>query len=263
MNQELNGAMANAGCLLFFSAGCTPRERSDALDITLYTQLAASKKFPRATATRRWSNTQLEAMARFGWGLTQRKASSLPGSDLATGNLWDWLQGALPPFMPAAEIAQAQAFALRCYRRNPDQTAIHSYAGQVLTAVPVHQTGDPGQQAQTPGSRAVLQLGFVAPGMKLALVSVSFIYRRALPATFLEQPLSAQDVLGNVELAFSVLSPLEVSWSQFRQQIRGALEARRAELAYPLDGDEQCHEPARPSLRDDLAAPAPKGIIVL
>ncbi|KPY54744.1 Uncharacterized protein ALO48_00023 [Pseudomonas syringae pv. rhaphiolepidis] len=78
MKQELDAAVVNAGCLLFFPTSQQVAPKNDVLDSMLYVQLAASKQHPRFAEFGKWNETRLAAALRFGWVLNASEHVSEP-----------------------------------------------------------------------------------------------------------------------------------------------------------------------------------------
>ena len=127
MHQGMIEAQVSAGCVLFTHSGCSAQRKSDAADCVLYTQLAATKKHPRFTATSAWNDTWLAAFNRFGWALKTHEALACPSAELGPGSVWAWIKKTLPAFIPADLLFAAESTAWQSLLSYPDQPAIERF----------------------------------------------------------------------------------------------------------------------------------------
>lgn len=224
MNQGKICGYINAGCLVFIPTECTERQKKDVLDITLYTQLAASKKYSPFANPSNWRLTWLAALSRFGWSQRTHEAFSLPASHLAAGTVWVWISSHLPSFMPAAVLAQCQGVASRSVSTFSEQPAVEMLARHVID--PLGSGAQPTAHVQ----RDVrLKLALYTPTSGLSLIVLSFKTWQPLGRDFLVDVLEPSEVIGNVDMTFYAVSPIEVVYAQFRQKLSDALEDRRAD----------------------------------
>jgi hypothetical protein len=221
--------LVNAGCLLFMPDGCTDRLRQDVQDLTLYTQLAATKRHSRFTASDRWRETWLAAMVRFGWVLKSHESRSLPAAELGAGSVWQWIRSQLPRSMPADVIRQTGEAARRSVLTLPDQPGIELYARNVL-----EPSSGLGGYVSVQGQKVLLQLGFFATTTGLSVITVEFTLRQQAGSNVLFEALAPGDIVGNVELTFHSMHLMDLVYAQFRETLAAALNDRRAALMCPL-----------------------------
>jgi hypothetical protein len=229
----MSNVIVNAGCMLFFAQGVAVQLKKDVLDSMLYTQLAATKKHDRFSATKQWKEVQLNAMTHFGWVMQSVETFNQPAPRGTPETVWGWITQMLPPFMPAAAVAEAQAAAHECYKADPGQHGFDVFARQVSPVdessttelVVIPSPASPPTHDATP---VVMQLGFVDPTATLYQVSLSFTRRQPLTPGFLFEPMESNDVLGNIELTFRALRLQEVVYSLHRGTIDEKLQDRRS-----------------------------------
>ncbi|MEQ7919808.1 hypothetical protein ABQX22_11490 [Xanthomonas sp. WHRI 1810A] len=237
----MSNVIVNAGCMLFFAQGVAAQLKKDVLDSTLYTQLAATKKHDRFSATKQWKEVQLNAMTHFGWVMQSVETFNQPAPRGTPETVWGWMAQVLPLFMPAAAFAEARTVAHECYTADADQHGFDLFACQV-SAVAQSMVTEPAVVRSPPSPLApdatpvVLQLGFLAPTATLYLVSLSFTRRQPLTSGFLFDPMDASDVLGNIELTFRALRLQDMVYSLYRRTIDEKLQDRRSSLVAHLFG---------------------------
>lgn len=237
MNHGKDEAVVCAGCLLFIPATCTQQDKEDALNSTLYMQLAASKKHSRFTEFAQWDDTFVRASIAFGWQLKGNVNLRQTPPDIGPRTLWDWIKADLPSFIPAEVLMSAQAQIRHCYLTDPDQSAIRLYADQVQQRTPLSSSlsGDQDQHGHTACKTNVsLQLGFLSPDSALCMIGVSFTSLMPLEPDFMFQPIAAHNLWGDIELTFYALRNQEQEFSRNRSLISAALVSRREALISPL-----------------------------
>ena len=229
MHQGTIEAQVGAGCVLFMHSACSAQRKSDAADCILYTQLAATKKHPRFTATPAWNDTWLAAFTRFGWALKTHEALACPAAQLGAGSVWAWLKKTRPAFLPADLLFAAESSAWQSLLSYPDQPAIELLASEALEPVAL---GIP-REVQD-GQKVVLQLGFLDANGELSMALITFTHGPLLKPDFLFEPLQPVNIVSNVELRFYSLRLMDLVYSPLRSKISQALEDRRSELVCAL-----------------------------
>jgi len=225
VNQAKIEGQTNAGCLLFMSAACSDQHRRDASDITLYTQLAASKKYSRFNDAQRWKQTWIAALTRFGWALKRHESLTLPAAELGTGTLWDWVRQHLPPFFPKALVQDGEIMAKRSIAAHPRQPAVNRLLRHIIE--PSSPSAHPSESYE-PGLG--LQFAFCGAASELYLIVLSFNSRQTLNPLLLNEMLDPKAVVGNVELTYYAVQLNELIYAPLREKISQALESRRADL---------------------------------
>lgn len=224
MNQGRICGYINAGCLLFMPAQCTEQQKKDVSDITLYTQLAANKKYSPFADPERWRFTWLAALSRFGWPQRRHETLSLPARDLAVDTVWGWVGSRLPSFVPAALLVQCQALTNLSVGTFPDQPAVEMLARRVVGPL-----GAGAQPTENTHCDVRLKLAIYTPTLGLNLVILCFKTRQRLGGDFLVEVLEPSDVIGNIDMTFYVVFPQELIYAQFREKLSHALVDRRAD----------------------------------
>jgi hypothetical protein len=229
MYQGMIEAQVSAGCLLFMHTACSAQRKSDAADCILYTQLAATKKHPRFTATSAWNDTWLAGFTRFGWALKTHEAFACSAAQLGPGSIWAWLKKTQPAFIPTDLLFAAESNAWQSLLSYPDQPAIELLATEAVEPVAI---GMPRHTHN--GQKMVLQLGFLDANGELSMALISFTHGPWLKQDFLFEPLLATDIVGNVELRFYSLRLMDLVYAPLRSKISQALEDRRSMLVCAL-----------------------------
>ncbi|MGV8918261.1 MAG: hypothetical protein ACOH2R_10765 [Pseudomonas sp.] len=223
MNQGSKAVVVNAGSMLFFLDNTDQSERKDTLDSTLYSQLTASKEHSKFTELADWSNRYLAASLRFGWMLRSSESISQSVADQPLDTVWGWIRNTHSAAGLQAAVEEGEALARQSYRDHPDQHAISLFARQAIQC-----------SADNESRAVVIQLGFTGPMSTLILIRVSFTTRQFLTPTFLFDPVTPQDIVGNVDLTFYSMELRGELYSLFREGIDAGLNDRRAEFVCPL-----------------------------
>jgi hypothetical protein len=232
LNQGTIEGQCNAGCLLFISAACSDRQKTDASDITLYTQLAASKKHSRMDTPDSWKQTWLAALNRFGWVLKAHETLSLPAAELDSGTLWEWTHRHVPVFFPRQLVREGGILMKRSVAAHPEQPALELLIPHIIEPVPTSLAWD--QMASVPEHRIGLQFAYCGPTSGLNLVVLSLKTRQSLKSGFLIEVLDPKAVVGNVEVTYYSVEMLERIYGPLRASIGRALEERRVIMISPL-----------------------------
>ena len=218
MEQRLNDAFVNAGCLLFFAEQAATSRQNDILDSLLYVQLAASKKHPRFTGFKRWKETWLAAALRFGWVLGANEHFSEPASKAGTDTVWGICARALNTLVDDAVVCEARSLAGR---------DTQSEGSSLLASQALYVHAADGEPTQT---TVVLQAGFVDSNGRLALAVIMLSTTQSLASDFLFEPLQSGHLVGNVEVTVYSMRLMENVYVQFRSAFDTALADRRAAL---------------------------------
>jgi len=241
MEQDFNGAVVNAGCLLFFPEQQEIAQQSDVLDSLLYVQLAALKKHEKFVEFPKWSETWLTAALRFGWVLKASEHVSEPLPPRGADTVWGWTSRALAGLVPTEAVDHAERRSREAWARFPQQEAIHllsSQARAINAAAPslLDPTSQP-DQTQT----VALQIGFVGNHRNLTLAQLYFTTRQPLTSGFLFETLASNEMCGNVELTCYSMRLMDQVYAQFRDTFDASLSARRPLLSMRLAGAENGH----------------------
>lgn len=231
MHQGMIEAQVSAGCVLFMHSACTDLQKSDAADCVLYTQLAATKKHARFTATSAWNDTWLAAFVRFGWALNTHETLNCPALDLGPGSVWTWLKSNWPLFMPSDMLADSESALRRSVPSQPGQPAVEMLVRHALE--PTFPTNSGAEQRR---QKVVLQVAFLNENAALSVALISFTHRTALKNDFLFETLHPGDIVGNVELRFYSLRLMDLVYTPLRKNVSQALEDRRPTLVCALPG---------------------------
>lgn len=231
MNQESLEGQVNAGCLLFMHRECPEQLRKDTADCILYTQLAASKKHDRFSASVQWNDTWRDALVRFGYALETSETLSLPASERLDGSIWEWLAEKLPPFMSAALLAESQSLARRSLLDCPDPRANALFARQVLQPVPQVE-----HKLLQRHQKVVIQIGMLGASSELMVAALTLTCRKPFEPDLLFQPLAPESVVGNIEMRFYSMQLMERVYSQLRAGVQDALAQKRSEHSCALQG---------------------------
>jgi hypothetical protein len=223
MHQGMIETQVSAGCVLSMHSACSAQRKSDAADCILYTQLAATKKHPRFTATAAWNDTWLAGFTRFGWVLKTHEAFAWPAAQLGPGSVWAWLKKTRPAFIPTELMFAAESAVWQSVLSYPDQPAVALLANEALEPVRI---GIP--RGAQDGQKVVLQLGFLDANGELSMALVTFTHGPLLKPDFLFEPLQTANIIGNVELRFYSLRLMDLVYSPLRSKITQALEDRRS-----------------------------------
>lgn len=231
MHQGMIETQVSAGCLLFTHSACADLQKSDAADCVLYTQLAATKKHARFTATSAWNDTWLAAFIRFGWALNTHETLSCPALELGPGSVWGWLKSKWPIFMPNDMLSDSESALWRSVSSRPNQPAVDLLARQALGPLVPRDTSDVQK-----GQKVVLQFGFLNLNAGLSVALVSFTHRTALKDDFVFETLQPHDIVGNIDLRFYSLRLMDLVYTPLRKNVSQALEGRRPSLVCALAG---------------------------
>ncbi|MDU8456557.1 MULTISPECIES: hypothetical protein [Pseudomonas syringae group] len=226
MKQELDAAVVNAGCLLFFPTSQQVAPKNDVLDSMLYVQLAASKQHPRFAEFEKWNETRLAAALRFGWVLNASEHVSEPLPVDAVRTVWSCLERALAPSVSAQTLQDAETLMRKVFKQSAHNTALQLLRSQTVQSGLNHagklQVG------------VVLQLGFFDDQHNLTLAQLQFATRQPLPSGFLFEVLEPQSVYGNIAVTVYKMQLIEQVYSQFRDDIDTALSSRRPGMIMSL-----------------------------
>lgn len=221
MTQQLNGAIINAGSLLFFAGHADTARQGDILDTLLYCQLAASKRHEKFAEFEHWKDTWLAASLRFGWALQHSEHISEPIPRGPGETVWDICARALSATVGETLVGEAE----RQVRQPPQTEALDLLVGQTLQVE---------SDALKPGASTLgLQMGFVDIHGKLTMAVLHFVTRQPLKPDFLFEPLEATSLSGNIELTVCSMHLVDHVYGQFREAFATALQDRRAALIKP------------------------------
>ena len=222
MNQRLNAAVVNAGCLTVFAGQSTSRQR-DVLDSLLYIQLAAMKKHSKFTDFENWKRTWLDAAVRFGWVLRGSEHISEPVARTGTETAWALCAAAMTETVGNALLSDVEEL----LRAAMSSEALNLLSGQALR-VNAH---DP----RAPLATVVLQTGFLDPRGVMTSAVLHLRSYQPLTSGFLFDPLEAGHVLGNYSVTVYSMWLEDLVYSRYRNAIDTALADKRSSLIRPLD----------------------------
>lgn len=235
----MSDVIVNAGCMLFFSKGVAAQLKKDVLDSTLFTQLAADKKYSRFSATKEWKERHLSAMTHFGWVMNAAETLNQPVPCCGPLKLWAWLNEVLPQFMPTDAVEQGYLMAGEYFRADPGQRGFELFARHV--SAPVQSTVTEATALLAKPTRppqdavpVVMQLGFADATAVLYLITLSFTRRTPLTPGFLFEAMDPADVVGNCDITFHALRLQDVVYGQYRDAIDAKLQDRRYSLVDTL-----------------------------
>lgn len=229
MTQGIMETYLNDGVLMVFTPPVDQAFKRDAMDSSLYVQLAASKQFDRFTHYHEWQTTLIKALATFGWmrldlmdneglhgetfsvsdllrRLTPEPLRNLPGERL--DKLFTWLFST-----EAGQVASAMV------RRKPQSLTVNlapSQAGGVTSVV--------------------LQVAFLLPSRQKVLLCVAFETQESLGSNLLPQRLLTSQLVGEVR-SFGFVGMLDdLRYSLYRERVDTALADKRASHCSTVKG---------------------------
>lgn len=232
MSQEAVETYLNDGVLMIFVAPVDQSLKSDVLDCSLYTQLAAARQFNKFTHHRDWQTTLVKALAAFGWlrlDLAEKREAKGESVDVAQAlrellpdALDEWrgerLDNLLASVLDVADGNIVEALKERCIEVAANDTV-------VLTA-----TGDEPEAVTS----VVLQIGFVLPSRAMVLLCVAFDTLEGIDANPFAQRLEPSRLIGEFR-SFAFVGVLDdLRYSLFRQRVDTALAEKRAQLSFPV-----------------------------
>jgi hypothetical protein len=222
----------NAGALIMVEELVSDAFKIDALDVSLYVQLAASKKHPKFIEFEAWFKTYLNAMTQFGWMISARSLSSGPVEDNQPLELWSRIKQTLEARVPAPLISRAESIVMRNPGRFP-KSAARSLLGEYALRSEPWQGDLKGTATQL--SSVVLQLSFVDNTHLMTSVFISFKTTEPVEAGGLLCPVDPGRIVGNIEVGSFSAQLLDIRYNLFREQFVSALGARRSSLILPLE----------------------------
>ncbi|QHF01589.1 hypothetical protein N015_03815 [Pseudomonas asturiensis] len=241
MEHIYEGAVVNAGCLLFFPEQVAVDRPNDVLDSLLYIQLAAAKKYPKFVEFDNWKDTWLAATLRFGWAL---KASAYVSEALPTvDTVWRLASGALATSVPPQELARIETLVRQACLQPQDYPALDvlgRHAMHVQIAGPERSIDALAPDSPKSTTAVALQLGHVTADGALNLTQLHFTTRQPLTAGFLFDALEPGMMCGNVEVTVYSMRLMDQVYTPFREAFAAALQDRRAALVLSLE--EVSHE---------------------
>lgn len=237
MEQVFNGAVVNAGCLLFFPEQQEVDQQNDVLDSLLYVQLAAVKKHRKFAEFHKWNETWLAAALRFGWVMkaTEHVSESLPADE--TDTVWGWANRALAGLVPNDAIDHAERRVRKAWAQTPGKKAVRLLNSQVLAvSAAAHDPLEVGSESRQGKVTVALQIGYVGAHRNLGLAQLYFTTRQSLTSGFLFETLAPDEVCGNIELTCYSMRLMDQVYAQFREAFDVSLSARRAVLLKRFEG---------------------------
>ncbi|OUM05600.1 hypothetical protein BW686_19775 [Pseudomonas syringae] len=228
MKQELNTAVVNAGCLLFFSAPQDASSYSDVMDALLYVQLAASRKHLKFSECDKWSETWLAAALRFGWvhKASEHISEPLPVEPVET--VWSCLGRVLADAVSTEAMSRIRSFMSQAGAQPSNSQALRLLSDNVLQS-----TSHGAEQTQT---TLTLQVGLVDSRFNLTLAQLHLVTGQSLTPDFLFEPIEPESLKGNISLTFYSMQLMPQTYAQYRDLIDQALSNRRPALIEPLRG---------------------------
>lgn len=229
MTQEIVETYLNDGVLMIFSPPVNQDFKRDALDSSLYVQLAASKQFNKFTHYREWQATLIKGFAAFGW--VRLDLMDHQGMDGETFAVSDMLLRWVPDsFRTLRGEKLDKLFAW----------LVTAEAGQVVDAMverrPHTPTDDSKPDQPEFVSSVVLQIAFLLPSRQKILLCVAFETLQFVAPNLLAQRLLKSQLVGEVKFFGFVGMLDDLRYSLYRERIDSALADKRATLSFPVRG---------------------------
>ncbi|WP_214347643.1 hypothetical protein [Pseudomonas congelans] len=228
MKQEMDAAVVNAGCLMFFPEPQRVSLKNDVLDSMLYVQLAASKQHSKFAEPEKWNETRLAAAQRFGWLPSANEHVSQPLPPESVETVWSCMARALAPLVSAETLVRAETFMRKVSTRSTANDALDLLRSQAIQSGLNH--------AGKLQVSVLLQLAFVDTQQNLKLAQFQFATRQPLSAGFLFEVIEPKSIYGNIAVTVYAMQLFEKVYAQFRDGIDTALSSKRAGLIMPLGG---------------------------
>ncbi|MCD5972793.1 hypothetical protein [Pseudomonas quasicaspiana] len=191
--------------------------KSDILESTLYTQLAADNKVPSMTDYFRWRQTYLDAMTTFGWRLrTKNNYSFAPDTSVGL-NVWAlitniFVRSDVARLPDAALGLAALASPLLAQMRQKERTAHISHATSIAL------------------SSRQFQVSFVSAEHILYSALVSFNTAQPLDDDPLLKSLDPTLIVGDIDAMFFSAELLDIHYELYRDAFESALVERKKTL---------------------------------
>jgi hypothetical protein len=234
MTQDIVETYLNDGVLMMFAAPVDPAFKRDAMDSSLYAQLAASKQHDRFTHYREWQTTLLKAMTTFGW--LRLDLSDKHGIADETFVVADRLRELLPDSLSAlrGETLDRLLASLCATHASKIAQVMVAQNVQVTPCKPDAQTG--ALSNPQPVFSVVLQVAFVLPSRQKVLLCVAFETLEPVAANPFAQRLTKSRLVGEVR-SFGFVGTLDdLRYAQFRERVDAALAGKRAGLSHAIKG---------------------------
>lgn len=199
--------------------------KSDILESTLYTQLAADNKVPSMTDYSRWRQTYLDAMTTFGWRLRTKNNYNLAPDTSAGLNVWAlitdiFIRSDVARLPDAALGLAALASPLLAQMRQKEGTAPISHATSIAL------------------SSRQFQVSFVSAEHILYSALVSFNTAQPLDDDPLLKSLDPTLIVGDIDAMFFSAELLDIHYELYRDAFESALAERKKTLTVRV-GQEQ------------------------
>lgn len=225
----------NAGSLFFFSSGVSSSFKSDVLDCSLYSQLAASARHEKFAEPVEWRQTYLSALTRFRCNITYREVQDAPLE--YTGSLWDYTREKLASRVPLPFIEQAERTLKHFVSGTEEIAAKALFIEQTTRCLPAPMLPGSTAELASPDRQdcsITLQLGFVDVEPVLNLIILSFKSTPLAGEMPLSQLFARPDSLKNLEIATVSAELDEHGFGYFRKDLVARLGERRDQLIVDL-----------------------------
>ncbi|MFJ5298316.1 hypothetical protein ACIQAL_17495 [Pseudomonas sp. NPDC088368] len=229
MTQEIMETYLNDGVLMVFTPPVDEAFKRDAMDSSLYVQLAASKQFDRFTHYHEWQTTLIKALATFGW--VRLDLTDNQGMDGETFSVTDMLRKLLPEPLRNLRGEKLDKLFAWLFTAEASDVAKTMVKRRVRTSA-----GAPAANPPEYVSSVVLQVAFLLPSRQKVLLCVAFETQETLDPNLLAQRLLKSQLVGEVR-SFGFVGMLDdLRYSLYRERVDTALTDKRTSLCSPVKG---------------------------